>query len=220
MNRVNRRRTLAGALGMLIIAAAAVVGTEPGVAQQKPDLFTEIYKRGSAKQKVMKTLRGRFVETTTSTLLTKPIVARGTVIAAAPSRVRMTYAEPEAKTLTMDGKTLTIVWAGRNERQQINVTDIQKRIDQYFTTASVKDLQSMFEIAARPDATMRDHDLVEMTPKRKQISQGLARLEIWIDRTSDLLTQMRMTFPSGVQKTIALDDLEINVPVTDAMFTQ
>ena len=199
--------------------AGLVTAAVPGAAQ-RPDLFADLYARGGAKQKVMKSLRGTFTETTTSTLLTRPIVARGTVIAAAPARVRMVYTEPDAKTLTMDGKTLTIVWPARNERQQINVGETQKRIDQYFTSASIKDLQSMFEITARPDATMRDHDLVDMKPKRKQISQGLARLEIWIDRRSDLLTQLRMTFPGGDQKTVTLEDLEVNYPVTDAMFRQ
>ena len=199
--------------------AGLLTAAVPGAAQ-RPDLFGDLYARGMAKQKIMKSLRGKFTETTTSTLLTKPIVARGTVIAAAPARVRMVYTEPEAKTLTMDGKALTIVWPARNERQQIDVGETQKRIDQYFTGASIKDLQSMFEIAARPDPAMRDHDLVDMKPKRKQIAQGLSRLEIWIDRRSDLLTQMRMTFPGGDQKTLTLEDLEVNYPVTDALFKQ
>ena len=47
-----------------------------------------------------------------------------------------------------------------------------------------------------------------MRPKRKQIKEGLERLELWIDRESLLLVQMRMTFPGGDRKTIRLDDVD------------
>lgn len=215
MKRVNHWR--ARFIALTLAAGLAAVAAP---AAQKPDLFSELYARGAAKQKTMTSLRARFTETTTNSLLTRPIVAKGTLMTAAPARVRMVYTEPDAKTLTMDGKMLTIVWPSRNERQQINVTETQKRIDHYFTSASVKELRSLFDIDARPDAKIRDHDVIDMKPKRKQISQGLTSLELWIDRKSDMLTQMRMTFPGGDQKTIALEDLELNVPVNDAMFRQ
>ncbi len=208
MKVVNRPWLAANALALLSLSPLLAA----------PDLFTEIYARGLVRQRTMTSLRARFTETTTSSLLVKPIVAHGTVVAAAPARVAMTYTDPEAKTLTMDGKTLTLSWPDRQERQQINITDIQKRIDRYFTHASVDELRSMFEIAAGPDVKLRHADLIDMKPKRKQIREGLERLELWIDRNNDLLVQMRMTFPGGDQKTIALDDLTLNVPVTDDMF--
>lgn len=218
MDRVNGAgRTGASLVVLAAILAAAAAGA--GAAQGR-DLFDEIYARGTAQQRTMQSLRARFTETTTSTLLTTPIVAHGTVVAAGPARVRMTYTDPEAKTLTMDGRTLTIVWPARGERQQINISETQKRVDQYFTHASAKELRSMFDIAARPDAARPGHDLVDMRPTRKQIAQGLSRLELWIDRRSDLLTRMRLTFPGGDEKTIALEEITLNVPVTEAMFRQ
>ncbi len=57
-----------------------------------------------------------------------------------------------------------------------------------------------------------------MRPKRKQIKEGLERLELWIARESLLLVQMRLTFPGGDSKTIRLDDPELNVPVSDDTF--
>jgi outer membrane lipoprotein-sorting protein len=182
------------------------------------DRFPEIYKRGAAKQRAMRSLQARFTETTTSSLLVKPIVAHGTVVAAAPARVRMTYTDPEPKILTMDGKTLTVSWPERHERQQISIVDIQKRIDHYFTSATVDELRSMFQITTQADASDRNLEVVDMKPKRKQIAEGLARLELWIDGRTDLMTRMRMTFPTGDQKTIALEDIVTDVPVTDDLF--
>jgi outer membrane lipoprotein-sorting protein len=201
-----------------IILACALVFTTPSLVTRAADLFTEIYDRGIVKQRSMRSIRARFTETTTSSLLARPIVAHGTVVAAMPARVLMTYTDPEPKIVTMDRRTLTVRWPDRHQQERIDITEMQKRVDQYFTRASVEDLRSMFEIHASPDSARRGQDVIDMRPKRKQIQQGLQRLEIWIDQSSDMLTQMRMTFPGGDQKTIALDDVELNVPVTDDMF--
>ena len=54
--------------------------------------------------------------------------------------------------------------------------------------------------------------------KRKQIKNGLELLQLWIDRNTLLLTQMSMQFPGGDVKVIRLDDMAVNVPVTEASF--
>jgi outer membrane lipoprotein-sorting protein len=65
---------------------------------------------------------------------------------------------------------------------------------------------------------VRGADLIDMRPKRKQIKEGLERLALWIDRENRLLVRMQMTFPGGDQKTIALDDIALNVPINDDTF--
>jgi outer membrane lipoprotein-sorting protein len=200
---------------LLLLSMAAL---QTPAARRPADLFTEIFQRGLVRQKSMKSIRATFTETTTSSLLVKPIVARGTVIAAAPARVRMTYTEPEPKTIVMDGRTLTVLWPTRNEREQIDIRATQKRIDQYFTHANLNDLKKSFDIKAEPDATLKRTDRVEMTPKRKQIRQGLEKLELWIDRDSVLLVQMRLAFPGGDQKTITLGEITMDVPIGDDTF--
>jgi outer membrane lipoprotein-sorting protein len=201
----------------LLVTSLLVLALWP-VAPRAADLFTEIYNRGAVKQRSMRSIRAKFTETTSSSLLARPIVAHGTIVAAVPARVAMTYTDPERKIVTMDEKTLTVRWPDRQEQERIDITEIQKRVNQYFTRASVDDLRSMFEIRAMADPARRAQDVIDMRPTRKQIQQGLQRLEIWIDRNTDLLTQMRLTFSGGDQKTIALEDTEINVPITDEMF--
>jgi outer membrane lipoprotein-sorting protein len=206
-----------GRLRCIGTTAAIVAGVVCATARAG-DLFTEIYNRGVQKQQSMRSIRARFTETTSSTLLARPLVAHGTIVAALPARVLMTYTDPERKIVAIDRKTLTVTWPDRRERQQIDITDVQKRIDQYFTHASIDDLRSMFEITAAADPARPGRDLVDMRPKRKQIQQGLQRLELWIDSRGDLLTDMRLTFASGDRKTVALDDIETNVPVSDETF--
>ncbi len=204
---------MVSALIHLLVAAFVLA---PAAA--KDDLFDDLFTRSVERQRSMKSIRARFTETTVSTLLEKPLVAHGTIVAAPPARVVMTYTDPEQRTLKMDGKSMLIAWPDRNERQKLDISQVQKRIDQYFTHASPDELRSMFDITAQHDPTMRDVDRVDMRPKRKQIKQGLERLELWIDTRELLLVQMQMTFPSGDRKLIKLEDISVNVPIDEETF--
>jgi outer membrane lipoprotein-sorting protein len=209
------RRSMRLAPALLLLAASPVLVR----AQTAPkNLFDQIFARTLEKRQSIHSIRARFTETTTSSLLDKPLVSHGTVIAAPPLRVLMTYTDPERRTVAIDKKALVVFWPDRRERQALDISQTQKRIDQYFTQASLSDLRSMFDITARADSTLRGADYVDMHPKRKQIKEGLERLEIWVDRETLLLAQMQMTFPGGDRKTIRLDDVEVNVPVSDEMF--
>ena len=198
-----------------LFAAAALVASQAPV---QKDLFDQLFARTLEKRQAIHSIRARFTETTTSSLLERPLVSHGTVIAAPPSRVLMTYTDPERRAVAIDSRSLLVDWPDRREREKIDISQMQKRIDQYFTHATIGQLRSMFEITAQPDSVIREADRVDMRPKRKQIKEGLERLEIWIDRESLLLVQLQMTFAGGDRKTIRLDDVTVNVPVTDEMF--
>jgi outer membrane lipoprotein-sorting protein len=200
---------------MILLALAAPVTASRAAPD---DLFAQIFKRGVVRQQTLHSIKARFTETTVSSLLVKPLVAHGTIVAANPARVLMTYTDPEPKTVAIDRKSLLIVWPGRGEREQINIENTQERIDQYFAHASIEQLRSMFAITAMPDPAMRQTDRVEMRPKRKQIREGLERLDLWIDRESVLLVQMRLVFSGGDEKTIRLDDIAVNVPISEGTF--
>jgi outer membrane lipoprotein-sorting protein len=200
-----------------LLLAASVIASQPPP-QAPKDLFTQIYERAVARRQSIHSIRAHFTEITVSSLLEKPLIAHGTVIAAPPGRVLMTYSDPERKTIALEGRSLVIVWPDRHEREKIDISQIQKRIDQYFTQANPEQLRSMFDIRAQPDAAMRGADLVDMRPKRRQIKEGLERLALWIDHENSLLVQMQMTFPGGDKKTITLDDIALNVPIGDDTF--
>jgi outer membrane lipoprotein-sorting protein len=212
------RRTSAG--WRLVLAAVLIcAGFVTSFAQQRDaDLFASIFNRSVLKQKTIQSVRARFTETTTSSLLTKPIVAHGTVVAAPPGRVLMTYTDPESKIIAVDGKTLTVAWPDRKERERLDISQTQKRVDQYFTRASIDDLRSMFAISAEPDAALKGVDHVRMRPTRKQIKQGLEQLDLWIERDAGMLVRMTMVFAGGDEKTISLEDVVLNPPVTDETF--
>ncbi len=174
-----------------------------------------LFARGRASLTAMRTLTATFTETTISSLLRDPIVARGTLKATAPRQVVMEYTAPERKTLSVDATRLVVAWPDRGERQELNIADAQKRVDKYFTDASVDELRRSFDIDLVPDPKMPNTDSLVLRPTRKQIKEGLARLRLWVDRTRVVLVKMTMDFSNGDSKTIEFSDIRVN-PAAEA----
>lgn len=187
------------------------------VADQKPatkgDLFVEIYQRSLPMASSLKTIRAHFTETTTSSLLATPLVAEGTLVAVRPVDLLITYIRPDRKILRMDEKKLLFVWPDRHLRQESDIEQAQKRVQHYFVDKSPEDLRKHFTIQATEDAQKPGTYLVDLVPTRKQIKEGVSRIELWLDKSSLMLSSMRMTFPNGDTKTMVLRDVETNIPV-------
>jgi outer membrane lipoprotein-sorting protein len=206
------------ALMLLLMPAAGAAQTSTPARAGKADLFDEIYQRGRTFDATLKTLTARFTETTTSSLLTRPLVARGTLAVSRPDKVILRYAEPEARVVLIAGDRLTLTWPGRDLRQVTDIGANQRRVQKYFVGASPDELRKQFEIQADEPAGKPARYHLTMVPLRKQIKEGLARLDLWIDRASLLMTAMQMTFPNGDTKLMTFEDVVPNAPVDPALF--
>jgi outer membrane lipoprotein-sorting protein len=209
--RVTRLVRLAIVLVSLI---TALLVSGPLTAGAPRDLFDEIYERGKPLEQSMKTIRARFTEETTSALLVRPLVAEGTLIVVRPSDIVLTYTKPERKTLRLDAGQLLFVWPDRGLRETKDIRESQARVQRYFVSKSPDELRRHFTIVASEDATRKGTWRIEMTPTRKQIQQGLSRLELWVRQDAMTLAAMRMTFPGGDTKTMTFSDVVLNEPVS------
>ena len=184
------------------------------------DLFDDLYRRGLERHGDLRTLTAHFTEFTTSPLLTRPLVSRGTVAVERPFRIALRYVEPEQRRVLIDGDRLLMTWPSQDIRQMRDIGAARDRIEKHFVRASPDDLRSHFTIAAKEvDDELGDY-LVTMTPTRSQIREGLAKLELWIGRETLLMTAMRMTFPSGQEKRLTFTDVKVNVPIDPAIFRE
>jgi outer membrane lipoprotein-sorting protein len=183
------------------------------------DLFDAIYARGKPIEAGLKTLTARFTETSTSSLLAKPLVASGTLAVERPSRVVLRYAVPEKRTILIDGDSMRVVWPSRGINQTTAVGESQRRIQRYFVDQTPGQLRSHFDIAARVPDDRAETWLVTMIPKRRQIREGLTKLELWVDQSTVVLAAMQMTFSGGETKLLQFADVTINPPIDRSMFT-
>jgi outer membrane lipoprotein-sorting protein len=212
------RRHFAATAASLIGTVALLVASIPAAPSARADLFDELFRQGQAKNGAMKTLTASFVETTTSSLLTRPLVASGTLAVERPARIVLRYAQPDERIVLIDGDQMTIAWPSRNIRQVKDVGAAQKRIQKYFVDSSPNELRSNFTVSAS-EASDRPHAwLVTMVPKRKQIQEGLSRLDLWVDKGTQLMSAMKMTFPNGDTKLMTFSDVHPDVPLDPATF--
>jgi outer membrane lipoprotein-sorting protein len=206
-------------LQRLSVLASACIALSMAMAHAAPpDLFDEIYAKGRPIESSLKTLSARFTETTTSSLLTRPLVSRGTLAVVRPNKVVLLYDDPERRTVLIDGDAMRMVWPARSIDQRTNIGAAQRRIQQYFVNKSPDQLRSHFDIAAAVAADRADAWVVTMTPKRKQIKEGVSRLELWLGRTTVMLSSMRLTFPNGDTKLMTFEDVVVNPPIDPALF--
>jgi outer membrane lipoprotein-sorting protein len=201
---------------VIFALVASFVVTNPAAATG-PDLFDHLYQRGQEQHGELRTLTAAFTETTTSRLLTRPLVARGTVAIERPGRVALKYVEPDQRVILIDGDRMTFSWPARGVMQTRDIGATQRRVQKYFVDSSPAELRKHFRVSAR-EAGDRPGYLVTMEPTRKQIQKGLSRLELWIDPTSLLLASMRMTFPGGDTKLMTFTDVRANVSVDASVF--
>jgi outer membrane lipoprotein-sorting protein len=195
------------------LAAVVLLTVAVSARPAPPDLFDEIHMRTRAAEATRRTIRARFTQTTVSSLLVKPVVARGTILAAKPAQLAMTYTAPERKTIVMDGNRVVT----RHEQGPVEVTDVTevlKTVEHYFVNATPDDLRKSFVVRASldPDMTPAGYQ-VDLVPKRKQIKQGLERLQVWVTREPLVLWRIKMTFPGGDSDTITVDEVQFNVSV-------
>ena len=201
-------------------AAGRVATVTQGVATTAPggDLFDEIYRRAAPVEKTLTTVSASFVETTTSTLLKTPLVARGTLVGRRPRQVRLVYSGADARTVIVDGATLALDWPARNIRETRDVGGMMKRAERFFLVSTPAELRKQFDIAAAVAPDRPGSWRVTFTPKRKQMREGVSRVDLWIDQSSLVLHALKMEYPGGDTRLMEFSDVRINPPVAADAF--
>jgi outer membrane lipoprotein-sorting protein len=212
------RRGLRLCTAFAALFVALIVQLDAQVRSAEPS-FESLYRRGLEVNAGLKTLTAHFTETTTSEMLTRPLVATGTIAVERPSHVVLHYEQPERRDILIEDDRLIVSWPSRHIREVTNIATTNRRIQKYFVDSTPEQLRATFTIATRV-ATDRPHTyLLTMQPRRKQIKEGLAGLDLWIDQGSLLLSAMKMTFPNGETKLMELEKVVVNEPIDPAVFS-
>lgn len=206
------------ALALCATLVVVAFGIRPAAAPPR-DLFDQIYARSRGIEASLKTVTARFTETTTTKMLVKPLVSRGELAVVRPNRIVLRYTDPEPHVVLIDDAQMTLSWPSRDIMQTSDIGAARKRIDKYFVDKTPDDLRHAFAIRAVESADPPNTWHITMDPTRSQIKQGLAQLHLWIDRTSLLLSAMRMDFPNGDTKLMAFEDVKLNAAIDARVFS-
>ncbi len=220
ISRLPRARPFILLAVLLLAAGVSAQQRSPRPADPPRESFDELYRKGQQVNAGMKTLTARFTETTTSPLLTRPLVAHGTLSVERPSRVVMRYDDPEPRVVLIDGERMIMSWPSRKLRQVTNIARAQGRVQKYFVNGTAAELRKEFDIQPRETSERPGLYEVSLMPKRKQIKEALARLDLWVDPSSSLLTAMRMTFAGGDTKLLEFTDVVSNPALAANTFSE
>ena len=182
-------------------------------------LFDEIFRRGAPVARELQTISASFVETTTSSLLKTPQVARGTLVGRRPNQVRLDYAGPDARSIVVNGPTLAMTWPGRQLKEVRDIGGTMRRAERFFVISSADELRKHFDIVATASAPERPGTWqVTFTPKRAQLREGVSRVHLWIDTESLALRALRLDAPGGDTRLMEFSDVRLNPSVEASAF--
>src|SRR3954453_15192581 len=118
-SRGDALRAGAIAAAVVLLSVCSVAFAQQPAAQSPPlrDSFDDLYLRGQRANAAIKTLTAHFTESTTSSLLTRPLVSHGRLAIERPARVVLRYTDPEVRVIVIDGKKMTMTWPSHNVRQ-------------------------------------------------------------------------------------------------------
>ena len=219
-SRIRSAATLVCAGLCLWLAASPAASQKPSErSDTSQPTFDDLYRRGQSLNKDLRTLAARFVETTTTALLERPIVERGVLYVERPSRVALHYTDPPDRKVIIDGKWMTTLWPSVNVNRRTNIGAAQDRVQKYFVQGDASELRRIFDIDVHAKSTRPGTRELFMTPKRKQISESLKRLDLWVSEPGGLLDAMRMTFANGDVKLMEFANVTTNTAIDAAVFT-
>ena len=202
----------------MAMVAPTAIRAQPAPAARGADLFDDIFRRGAPMERTLQTVSASFVETTSSTLLKTPQVARGTLVARRPAQVRLDYAGPDRRTVIVNGNTLALDWPSRQMRDVRDIGGTMRRASRFFQVDSPADLRKHFDIEAVIAADRKDTWQVTFKPRRAQMREGVSLVHLWIDQSSLMLRAMRMDYPGGDTRLMEFADVRVNPSVEPSAF--
>src|SRR5688572_3939903 len=164
-----RAWTVALAAPLFIAVITTAQSPQTSSDRSRRESFDDLYRRGHQTSASIQTLTANFTETSTSSLLARPLVARGTLALQRPARVIMRFIDPEQRVILIDGDRMTTSWPARKLREVSNISSAQGRVQKYIAAKSADELRRQFDVEQR-EASERPRTFeVTLLPKRKQI---------------------------------------------------
>jgi outer membrane lipoprotein-sorting protein len=204
---------------LLLVCTAGFAGQETARIAPRRDSFDDLYLRGQRANAAIKTLTAQFTEVSTSSLLTRELVSHGRLAVERPGRVVLRYTQPPGRLVLIDGNRMTMSWPSHNVRQTTDIGTAQGRVQKYFVNGTAAELRGQFDIEEHDGSDRPGTYHVTMVPKRKQIRESLARLDLWVMRSTLLLDAMRMTFANGDTKMMSFDEVVPNAALEAGTFS-
>jgi len=195
---------------MLLLTPLAFAGAIVSAAPAAPVGAADVARRVEERQRGVRDMQARFVQTYRSGVLGREVVERGTVSIKSPGRMRWEYRDPEAKTFVSDGKTFYFYVPA--DKQVI----VRDQADARGLTAQL--LSGRLEILAQFDVGL------ERTAGRERLRLSPRKTDPEVDRVyldvddGYRIRGIEILDPQGNRSRFEFQDLRENVGLPDRLF--
>jgi outer membrane lipoprotein carrier protein len=198
----------------ILKAMAALLLVPTGVSGgQDPEALAQRADRALAE---LTTLRTTFTQHVENPVLERTTVGRGTLTYRAPTRFRIAYSDPAGDVVVNDATHVWIYLPSSQPGQVIRQLAAASGVQNPLTF--LRDLRGSYA----PSAAERDVVAGVAADKLSLVPLGTnapyTDLEVWVDRASGLMRQVRTRTAEGVTTRYTFENLEPNVKLAEAAF--
>lgn len=203
-----KSRLSAGLLALALVQPSDGLG-----AQSDPD---KVLRRADTALDRLETLRAEFDQRVYNPVLERTTSGHGTLIYRAPRLFRIAYSDPAGDIVVSDGERVWIYLPSSQPGQVIRQPAGQSEVRNPLTY--LRDLRDDYDAVSGGPQTMagRVTDRLVLTPKGDRAPFML--LEVWVDRETGLLRQVRTRTEEGVATTYTFIRLEPNARLSAGAF--
>lgn len=204
------------ALSALLAAAlAGAVSAGAAAAQTGPDPET-VVERADRSLDDLSTLRAEFVQRVENPILEKTEIGHGTLSYLAPDRFRIAYRYPEGDVVVHDGRFVWIFLPSSQPDQVIRQPAEASGVRNPMTY--LRDLRRGYAVehAGVEDVGGGSADHLVLTPESEDVA--FTRIDVWVDRRTGLLRQVRTRTPDDLVTTYTFQTLEPGADLENGLF--
>jgi outer membrane lipoprotein carrier protein len=196
---------------MLLAPELLAIAMGAGTPVATPSAAEALARRVEERQRSIRDLQGRFIQTYRSGVLGRDVVERGTVSIKRPGLMRWEYRDPEAKTFVSDGKSFYFYVPG--DKQVI----VRDQADSRGVTAML--LSGRVEILNQFDVGLETVPSggVRLRLSPRKADGEVDRIYLDVDAT-DRIRSIEILDPQGNRSRFDFQDLRENVGLPDGLF--
>lgn len=167
-----------------------------------------------------KTLQADFQQTTTSRMSGRERLGSGSMVLAKPGLMRWDYREPNQQVFVCDGQKISMYFA---KEHQMMVTPAKEYLENdvtYSFFAGTGNIERDFVVAGPEEEDVLEAKTtyqLKLTPKKSHAQIDF--IDLWVDRTTFLLTRLKVTDKFGTVTDLVFSKVTTNQEAPGKLFS-
>lgn len=172
----------------------------------------------NATAKNTKSLTTDFVQYKHMDFLAKDIETSGRMVFKTPGMLLWQYTKPYQYSVIFKNNKISINDAGKKSEMNVGNSKMFAKLNKLIVGSVSGDMfdENEFTISYLKSA---EHNITKLMPKDAALKKYIKEMELYFDKKGNMVSQVKMTEPSGDYTTIVFKNKAINAQVSDSVFT-